>query len=160
MSDRDILMSSLEKYFPEDKSLSPIGMSEFFGDFFEKRGLNARFSYLRENELTQELVSRIKQRCAAYELEIRAKTNYKSEKTLRNTYYQMIFAILTHHHYGIINNKKQLKRISNKWFAKEFEVNRKTLSANLSNVNFYDSNRAIKDLHDIFFRIENEIINN
>lgn len=160
MSDRDILKSYLEKCSPEDKSLSPIEMKELIGDLLEKRGQIARVSYLRKKELTQELVSRIKQSCAAYELEIKTKTNYKSEKTLRNTYYQMIFAILTHHHYGIINNKKQLKRISNKWFAKEFEVNRKTLSANLSNVNFYDSNRAIKDLHDIFFRIENEIINN
>ena len=134
-------------------------MSEIFGDFFEKRGLNARFSYLREHELTQELVSRIKGSSTSYKEEISKVTGY-GEKTAKNTYYQIVFAILDHHHYGIVNNKKQLKRITFPWFANEFGVNRKTLSARQGDVDFYNSKRANKVLRDIFFRVENDIINN
>jgi hypothetical protein len=50
----------LEKCFPEDKSLSPIEMSNLLDEFCKKRGLVCKFGYLRKNELNQELISRIK----------------------------------------------------------------------------------------------------
>ena len=157
MSEQDLLRA-IEEYYPRGSKLSPVEMGEFFGDFFAQRGLKVRFSYLRQHELTQELISRIKISLIYYIEEISKVTGY-GVRTAKNTYYQMVFAILNHHHYGIVNNKKQLKRITFPWFANEFGVNRKTLSARQGDVNFYNSKRAIKVLRDIFFRVENDIIN-
>ncbi len=161
MSDRDILMSSLEKYFPEDKSLSPIGMSEFFGDFFEKRGLNARFSYLRENELTQELISRIRSSYDDFKNDIKRILRFKSDRLIRNKYFEMVFAILEHNHYGISNEKKELIKISCSQFAQIFEVNRKTISGNQIITDFYSEERhkQYDELKNIFYKIENVILN-
>lgn len=153
-------MMQLEKVYPEDKSLSPIEMRNLFEDFFAKRGLKLKVEFLRENELTQELISRIRSSYDDFKKDIKRILNYQSDRLVRNKYYEMVFAILEHHHFGIANKNKQLIKISFSRFAAIFEVNRKTTSGNQSITDFYRSKRYKKhnELERIFYKIENVIL--
>lgn len=153
-------MMQLEKCYPEDKSLSPIEMRNLFEDFFAKRGLKLKVEFLRENELTQELISRIRRSYDDFKDEMKRVLKFKSDRLVRNKYYEMVFAILDHHHFGIANKNKQLVKISLNRFAVIFEVNRKTTSGNQIITDFYRSGRYKQhnELETIFYKIENVIL--
>ena len=162
MSEIDLLRLKLENVFPEDKSLSPIEMSELLNDFCVKRGLTCKFGYLRKKELDQELISRINKFYKEKFDDLTTIIGYKSGRSIRNKYYQMVFAILEHHHFGIANNKNKLIKLSFNRFAEIFDVDRKTTSNNQVVVNFYSKKRyklnVDNKLKIIFSEIENKIL--
>lgn len=147
--------------FPEDKSLSPIEVSNLFKDFFAKRGLKIKVEYKMKYELTQELISRIRSSYDDFKNDIKRILRFKSDRLIRNKYFEMVFAILEHNHYGISNEKKELIKISCSQFAQIFEVNRKTISGNQIITDFYSEERhkQYDELKNIFYKIENVILN-
>ena len=161
MSEQELFLVQLGKLFPEDKSLSPIEVSNLFDDFFAKRGLKIKVEYKMKYELTQELISRIRSSYNDFKNDIKRILRFQSERLVRNKYYEMVYAILEHHHYGIANKNKKLITISYCRFADIFEVNRKTTSGNQIITDFYSEKRQkqYEELKKIFYKIENVIIN-
>jgi hypothetical protein len=153
----------LEKCFPEDKSLSPIEMS-MLNEFFKKRGLDCRIGYLIKKELNQELISRIKKYYNEVFQDLVVVLDYKSGRLIKNKYYEMVYAILDHHHFGIASKRNKLTKLSFSRFAEIFEVNRKTTSTNQNVTDIYSSKRykLKKDKDDelryIFDKIEKIIL--
>ena len=155
-------MMQLEKCYPEDKSLSPIEMRNLFEDFFAKRGLKLKVEFLRENELTQELISRIRSSFTDFKQDIKSLTGYKSDRLVRNKYFEMVYAILNHYHFGIAGKSGKLKKISEEEYAVIFDIDRKTLKRNLKVVDFYNHERykILNNLEQIFYKIEEGIFDN
>lgn len=160
MSDLENKRLQLEILFPEDKSLSPIEMS-MLNEFFKKRGLDCRIGYLIKKELNQELISRIKNYYKEVFQDLVVILDYKSGRLIKNKYYEMVYAILDHHHFGIASkNKDKLVKLSFSKFAEIFKVNRKTTSGNQNYVDFYNKKRYnLKgDLIYVFDKIEKVIL--
>ncbi len=158
----------LEITFPEDKSLSPIEMSnkkDEIENFCKMLGLSCKSEYLEDkepkHELNQKLISRINNFYQEVFKDLRTILKCKSEKTIKNKYYEMVYAILNYHQYGIANKKgNKLKKLSYRIFEKIFEVDRRTTSRNQSVVDFRDENRykMDNDLKYIYDEIERKII--
>ena len=161
----DELKATLETIIPRER-LTPIEMSYLLNEICAERGLACSFKYRRQKELNQELISRIKTFFNILYKDLKNALGFKSERSIKNFYYQMVYAILEHHHFGIANNNKKLKKISYCEFAEIFEVNRKTISANQNVANFYDSQRIKlkpegqndKEIRRIFKEIEQIIL--
>lgn len=153
-------MLQLGKCYPEDKSLSPIEVSKQLGPFFEKRGLSLKIGYKQQYELTQELISRINRIYEKVKPDIQSRLKFNSERLVRNKYFEMVYAILTHHHFGIANKNNKLIRISYSKFAKIFHIDRKTTSRNQLVTDFYNENsyKPFKCLEKIFYDIEQNIL--
>lgn len=161
----DELVATLETIIPRER-LTPIEMSNLLNEICAERGLACSFKYLIKNELNQELISRIKFFFTKKYKDLKNALGFKSERSIKNFYYQMVYAICDHHHFGIANNKKKLIKISYCKFAEVFEVNRKTTSDNQKVANFYDSQRIKlkpegqndKEIRRIFKEIEQIIL--
>lgn len=162
MSDLGKLMVQLGKVFPEDKSLSPIEVSNVLNTFFEKRGLAISTRYMRKYELTHELISRIRSSFTDFKQDIKSLTGYKSDRLVRNKYFEMVYAILNHYHFGIAGKSGKLKKISEEEYAVIFDIDRKTLKRNLKVVDFYNHERYkfLNNLEQIFYKIEEGIFDN
>ena len=158
----------MEITFPEDKSLSPIEMSnkkDEIENFCKMLGLSCKSEYLEDkepkHELNQELISRINNFYQEVFKDLRTILKCKSGKTIKNKYYEMVYAVLNYHQYGIANKKgNKLNKLSYRIFAKIFEVDRKTTSRNQSVLDFRDENRykMDNDLKYIYDEIERKII--
>lgn len=138
-------------------------MSNLLDEFCKKRGLVCKFGYLRKKELNQELISRIKNYYKEVFQDLVVILDYKSGRLLKNIYFEMVYAILDHHHFGIANKRnKKLIKITYSKFAEIFGINRKTTSNNQMVVNFYSEKRfklkGDKELQYIFKEIENKIL--
>jgi len=139
-------------------------MSNLLDEFCKKRGLVCKFGYLRKNELNQELISRIKNYYKEVFQDLVVILDYKSGRLIKNKYYEMVYAILDHHHFGIASKRNKLTKLSFSRFAEIFEVNRKTTSTNQNVTDFYSSKRykLKKDKDDelryIFDKIEKKIL--
>ena len=152
-------MVQLGKVFPENQSLSPIEVSNILSDFFEKRGLAISIKYMRKLELTHELISRIRSSFTAFKQDIKSLTGFKSDRLVRNKYFEMVYAILNHYHFGIAGKSGKLKKISEEEYAVIFDINRKTLKRNQEVVDFYNRERykIFNNLEQIFYKIEESI---
>ena len=152
-------MVQLGKVFPENQSLSPIEVSNVLSDFFEKRGLAISIKYMRKFELTHELISRIRSLFADFKQDIKSLTGFKSDRLVRNKYFEMVYAILNHYHFGIAGKSGKLKKISEEEYAVIFDINRKTLKRNQEVVDFYNRERykIFNNLEQIFYKIEESI---
>lgn len=158
----------LEITFPEDKSLSPKEMSNYkdkIENFCKMLGLSCKSECLEDkepkHELNQELISRINIFYQEVFEDLRIILKNQSGKTIRNKYYELVYAILNYHQYGIANKKgNKLKKLSYRIFAEIFKVDRKTTSRNQSVVDFRDENRykMDNDLEYIYDEIERKII--
>ena len=159
MSDQEELMVQLGKVFPENQSLSPIEVSNILSDFFEKRGLAISIKYMRKLELTHELISRIRSSFTDFKQDIKSLTGFKSDRLVRNKYFEMVYAILNHYHFGIAGKSGKLKKISEEEYAVIFDINRKTLKRNQEVVDFYNRERykIFNNLEQIFYTIEESI---
>lgn len=158
----------MEITFPEDKSLSPIEMSNYkdkIENFCKMLGLSCKSEDLVDkepkHELNQELISRINNFYQEVFEDLRAILECKSGKTIKNNYYELVYAVLNYHQYGIANKKKnELKELSYREFSKIFKINRKTLSKNQSVVDFRGEKRQkiYNDLEVVYEKIERKII--
>ena len=161
MSEQDIASLQLGQVFPEDMSLAPIEMSIII-KFLKNRGYLIRKIDLRENELTQELISRIRSQYDDFKPLIEEVIKQRSDRFYRNTYFEMVYAILNHYHFGIAGKSGKLKKISEEEYAVIFDIDRKTLKRNQEVVDFYNRERykIFNNLEQIFYKIENNIFDN
>lgn len=131
-------------------------------------GLSCKSEYLEDkepkHELNQELISRINNFYKEVFEDLRAILKCKSGKTIKNTYYQLVYAVLNYHQYGFSGKKKnELKQLSYTEFSetfKAFKIDRKTLAKNQSVVDFRDEKRQkiYNELEVVYEKIERKII--
>ena len=87
-----------------------------------------------------------------FKTDIKKKGNHKSERIVRDRYFQLVYAILQREKFGIANDKNKLINISCSRFASMYNINRKTLAENKYRADLYvthgDKFKKLKPIYD------------
>ena len=85
---------------------------EVLNKILSPRGYKIVANPIRERKFTQELALRIKTMYNDFKTDIKNAGNHKSERIVRDRYFQLVYAILQREKFGIANDKNKLINIS------------------------------------------------
>lgn len=149
----------LENIIHEDKKLTPKSV-EVLNKILSQRGYKIVANPIRERKFTKELELRIKTMFNEFKTDIKNEGKHKSEKIVRDRYFQLVYAILQREKFGIANDKNKLINISCSRFASMYNINRKTLAENKYRADLYVTHGdKFKKLKPIYDEIRKRILN-
>ena len=94
-----------------------------------------------------------------FKTDIKNAGNHKSERIVRDRYFQLVYAILQREKFGIANDKNKLINISCCRFAAMYHINRKTLAENKCRADLYViQGDKLKELKPIYDEIRKRIL--
>ena len=158
MSEQENLFVQLENIIHEDKKLTPKSV-DVLNRYLSPKGYKIVANPIRERKFTQELALRIETMYYEFKTDIKNAGNHKSERIVRDGYFQLVYAILQREKFGIANDKNKLINISCSRFAAMYNINRKTLAENKYRADLYVmQGDKLKELKPIYDEIRKRIL--